>query len=454
MTVKKKLITNQVHAAFKTLAVLLLQFFLFGCEIPELDFLNEIGEERLKGKRISVLSHYSELTPDEEASKEPILLPAPSPNEDWPVAGGYPNHAMHHMEIRDAITEYWSVDIGAGAESEARFISAPVVAKGSIYAMDTLSAVSAYNTRNGERIWKIHLEPDYDEGHIGGGIAYGNQVIFVATGFAEVIALNAKTGKVFWRQSVNSPMRASPVVRGGRVFVVTVDNKLFALNGNNGEILWTHNGVAESASLLGGASPAVGSGTVVVAYSSGELFALKVETGRVLWQDSLSSLRRTDSVSSLSHIRGRPIIDRGKVFAVSHNGLMVCIDLRNGQRIWESKIGSAASPWVAGNYLFLITNDMEIAAINRERGTIIWVRGLPRFENPRSRTDPIIWTGPVLASDRLIAAGSHGYALAISPYSGQILGRVDLPDGVDVPPVIAQGNVYFLANDAELVAYR
>ena len=51
-------------------------------------------------------------------------------------------------------------------------------------------------------------------------------------------------------------------------------------------------------------------------------------------------------------------------------------------------------------------------------------------------------------------AGSHGMAMAISPYTGRFLGAVEMPDGVSVPPVIAGGSIYFLADDAELVVYR
>jgi len=175
---------------------------------------------------------------------------------------------------------------------------------------------------------------------------------------------------------------------------------------------------------------------------------------RVLWQETLAAVRRTDVVSSLAHIRGLPVIDRGRVVAISHAGAMAAYDLRNGRRLWVRDIGGLESPWVAGDYIFVLTNDAEIAAVNRNDGRIHWVRALPRYEDPKKLEDPIIWTGPVLASDRLIVAGSHGWAMAISPYSGRIIGQVKMPSGVSVPPVVADGTVYFLANDAELVAYR
>jgi len=58
------------------------------------------------------------------------------------------------------------------------------------------------------------------------------------------------------------------------------------------------------------------------------------------------------------------------------------------------------------------------------------------------------------ASTRRTCASSAGVAVAISPYSGKILGSEDMPDGVSVPPIVAGDTVYFLANDATLAAYR
>ena len=99
-------------------------------------------------------------------------------------------------------------------------------------------------------------------------------------------------------------------------------------------------------------------------------------------------------------------------------------------------------------------HESEIVCISRADGRIHWVRGLPRFEDPEDQEDPITWTGPLLTSDRLVVAGSNGEALAVSPYSGRVLGVEEMPDGVTVAPVVAGGSVYFLADDAELVAYR
>ena len=439
---------------FSALAVLVL---LAGCESltgPGGVFGGDV-KIPLEGDRISVLLNQRSLSPSPELADQHILLPAPTPNPDWPQAGGYANHAMHHITISDNLNVAWKANAGARATEEVRLLGSPIISGGKAFAMDSASAVSAFDSNSGKQLWRTELTPkEEDDDHISGGLAYENGVVFVTTGFAQIIAIDAEDGHVLWRKQVVGPMHAAPTVRAGRVFAITIDSRLYALDARDGAEIWTYSGISEVASLLGGASPAVDAGVVVAPFSSGELIALRAENGRVLWNDSLSTARRTDVVSTMAQIRGRPIIDRGRVFAVSHGGLMVSIDLRSGQRIWQKKIGGLTSPWVAGDYIFMLTNDAEIAAISREDGRVYWVRGLPRFIDPESKDQPIIWSGPLLASDRLIVAGSNGEIQAISPYTGKFLGKINMPSGISVPPVIADQTVYFLTDNANLVAYR
>ncbi len=418
-------------------------------------WLGERDSAPLPGKRISALSRELALRPDPQAKDVEILLPSPILNEAWPQAGGVPSHAMRHILIAKEISKVWSSSIGAAANETERYTASPVIANGRIFTMDSASVVAAFDVTSGDKLWSLNLTPDEeDDGHIGGGVAYSQGRIFAAAGFGEVVALDAEKGGELWRRRVNAPMRTAPTVLDGRVFVVTVDNKLIALAASNGQELWEHRGITEPTSLLGGASPAAHGGVVIVPYSSGELVALKAETGQVLWSDSLTSVRRFDEISTLSHIRGRPIIDKGLVFAVSHSEQMVAIDLRTGRRVWERQVGGIESPWVAGDYLFVLTNGAELVCIGRKDGKIYWVSALPRFADQKDQDEPITWTGPILAGDRLIIAGSHGKAMTISPYSGEILNIRKMPGAVTVAPVASDGTVYFLSDNSELTAYR
>ena len=112
------------------------------------------------------------------------------------------------------------------------------------------------------------------------------------------------------------------------------------------------------------------------------------------------------------------------------------------------------TPWVAGDFIFLVTTQAEVVCLARKSGRIRWVAQLPRYEDEEDKQDPIHWSGPVLASDRLVLVSSEGYAVAVSPYSGKLLGRLELPKGALIPPVVADGSIYVLSDNGDLIALR
>src|SRR5437588_12788696 len=72
-------------------------------------------KQPLPGERISVLSLDRQLEPDPDVTKIPITLPPPVINAEWPEPGGYPNHAMQHLPVRDTVTKAWRSSIGERA---------------------------------------------------------------------------------------------------------------------------------------------------------------------------------------------------------------------------------------------------------------------------------------------------------------------------------------------------
>ena len=147
-------------------------------------------------------------------------------------------------------------------------------------------------------------------------------------------------------------------------------------------------------------------------------------------------------------------IDRGRVFASGLGGITIALDLRSGRRLWERDVAAAETPWIAGDWVFLLTTGAEIACLGRDDGRVRWIASLQRFKDERRRRDPIQWAAPVLAGGRLLVAGSNAQLVEVDPSNGEIAGRVRLPDGVMLPPAIAGGVMYVLTEDAVVAALQ
>ncbi len=419
------------------------------------DIFGGSNKTKLEGTRISVLNLEHSLKPDPQLNALAIRVPPPYANAAWPDAGGYPDHAMYHLALRNKLEQVWSANAGDGASRYGRIVAQPVVGTGRVFTMDSQDVVTAFAERDGRKLWQFDPKPkDTADATYGGGVAVTENAVYIGTGYGQVIALDVFTGKQYWRINLAAPIHSPPTVAGGRVFVVTVENELNVLSARDGHKLWTHNGIPEPAGLAGGASPAVSGDVVVVPYSSGEIYALRIENGRPLWNDSLAAPQPLGALSSLADIRGAPVIDRDRVLAISHSGLMVSIDLRTGDRIWEQDIGGVHAPWVAGDFIYVLSADNELLCLTRADGRVRWARDLPQWENEAKKRDPIFWGGPLLAGDRLIVVSSEGEAISISPYTGEALGRADFPDGIFVNPVVAHNTLYVLTDEANLIALR
>jgi len=418
------------------------------------DFFGEDAKKPLPGERIAVLAADDLIKADSTLEAVPVVLPPPYRNTEWSQSGGNPSKNPGHLAAAEALERAWSSSIGTGGDDEAALLSQPVVVGGRIFVIDAEADLIALDPQDGRTLWTKDLGVDDDDAVFPGGIAAEGDVVYAATGIGEAMALSAADGRELWRVRLSGPVRGAPTVVNGQVYVVTLENRTIALSAADGRRLWEHQGINEVAALLGGASPAVTGSTVLTPYSSGELYALLAENGRVVWVESLSSIRSLSAIARLADIRGNPVIDRDLAFAISHAGRMVAIDVRTGARVWERPIGSVHMPWVAGDYIFLTALNGEVVAMSRRDGRVRWVHRLPPFEDMEDREDPIQYTGPVLVGDRLLVGSSDGFVYAISPYTGELLGHIEVGDAVYVSPVVADGSVYILSDDGTLHAYR
>ena len=427
---------------------------------------------QIQGERIPIIVSDQVIAADPLLQSAKMELPAPKRNMEWPTAGGGPANMTGNLMADGPLNRAWSVYVGKGSDSASQLTAPPIVAGGLIYVLDAESHVFALNALTGEAAWDKSLVPeDIANGGrrwfqlfrgsgvniakgFGGGLAYDNGKIFATTGWGTVVALDAKSGNALWTVRTIVPVHSAPVVADGRLYIITQENQAQALDINDGRVLWEHRGTVESAGILNSASVGVTGDTVIVPYTSGELFALRAQNGTQAWTDTLSRSGNITALTVINDIAGRPVIDRNMVFAVSHSGTMAAINLRSGSRAWTRNIAGIQTPLVAGEYVFIVSTEGQVVCMNRADGRVRWTSQLPAFLDPDDRDDPIVWSGPVMVSNLLVLIGSNGMAQILSPFTGQKLGETAMPDGTFIAPVIANGMMYVLTNEAELVALK
>lgn len=407
------------------------------------------------GQRVAILTSETAAEADPALAELSVLLPPAQPNDSWTQPGGNSAKSMEHLALPSALGEVWKQSV-SGTNKKVRLASQPVVGGGRIYVMDTDARIHAFDTKTGRSVWTVNFGVSGKDKKAawGGGVSIEGETLYATNGLGDVAALKASDGSVIWKKRPGGPLRGAPSFGIGNVFAMSSDNQIFALKASDGSVEWTEAGATELAGVFGVAAPAIAQGTVVAGFSSGELNAYRYENGRVLWADALTRTSISTSVSALSDIDASPVIDRGRVFAVGKGGRMVSLELVTGQRLWEINVGGISTPWVAGEWVFVVTDDARLLCIARGSGKVRWATQLPRYRKEKKKKDPITWTGPVLAGDRLIVASSEGQLVNVSPADGAVQTTTKAGGPVLLPPIVAEGTLFILTNDGRLTAWR
>jgi outer membrane protein assembly factor BamB len=421
-------------------ALLALPFGLAGCSLFD-DLLGD-NKKPIAGKREAILGASSGLDID-PADRRVVSVPAPVNLAAWPQSGATLTHVVGNIAI-SGFKPAWNEGIGEGGGYRAKLTSQPVVLNGTVYTMDSDGEVAAIDLARGSRRWRVDTQADENRStNIGGGVAVEGGTVYATTGRGEAMALEAATGRILWRRDVGVPARSGPTLSDGRMHFTTLDNQLLALTMAKGDRVWAYQGNQSPTTVLADAAPAIANGFVVCGFGSGELVTVRSDSGVLAWSDTLASSRGRNSFVDLSAIR-----------AIGVGGLLVSLDLRSGRRLWEREIGGGQTPWISGDWLFVQSLDQSLAAISVDDGRVRWVQSLPRWDNPARQRDPIFWSGPLMASGKLILAGTSEIAVSIDPVSGHILGTQSLSGPVSIAPVAAEGTLLILCDDGTLQAFR
>jgi len=429
------------------------------------------------GQRVSVLEFEQQLAPSAALSGRDFFLPGPQAATAWTQPGGNSENAVEHVIAAADFTVAWRRSIGAGS-SRTRQVMAPVVAdNGRVFVLDGEATVSALDSGTGAQAWRTNIKPAEDArrtgflglggrsdgGGFGGGVAVGGGKVFVSSGYRTVTAIDQASGAVIWTTPVDVPIHGAPTVSGSRVFVVDVENQIQAFDTTTGRQDWSYRGIPEPARIMRASSPAVTGDTVIAPFSSGEVVALRASTGQAVWQQVLSRTSRTSALSEIRDIAGRPVVSRGFVYAISHSGVLSSLDVRSGQPRWSLPVAGVNAPLPVGDVVYVVSKTGELTVVNRESGQIYWTRDLNvgrvrqegGFLGFWDRTVRPIWSGPLMASNRLVLTNSDGELVAFDPKTGAQTASVQLRGGpVFIAPAAYNGALYVLTDNGDLVSIR
>jgi outer membrane protein assembly factor BamB len=327
------------------------------------------------------------------------------------------------------------------------------------WSSDVCSSDLATSVSAGAVQWRRSLVPASDSAgqFVGGGLAYGEGKVYATTAAGELIALDAGSGGVLWRQKLDAPVGGAPAYAGGMVYVVSRGSMGWAVRAADGRMQWTVKGTPSGTGVDGVAAPAADGTTVIFPMPSGELLAADRATGQRKWATMLAGRRLGQSYTLMTDVTGDPVIAGGTVYAGTSAGRLYAIDLATGQTRWTAPEGATSPPVVAGNALFIVSDQNRLIRLDAGTGGEVWSVALPYFEKVRrdkNRRNIYGTFGPVLAGGRLLVASSAGQLTSFDPASGTQTATAPVSGGAAAAPALAGGLAFVVTRSGRLVAFR
>ncbi|BCG65368.1 MAG: outer membrane protein assembly factor BamB [Methyloprofundus sp.] len=335
----------------------------------------------------------------------------------------------------------WDESDGDGTDELAVNL-VPAIADGRIIIADIEGLIQARNPADGELLWEVETDLPITSGPV-----IDNDLLFVGTGKAEVLALKVESGEAVWKQRVSSAVLALPVVADDVLLIRTIDGKDLALNRTDGKQIWALEHLAPALSIRGDGAPVVADDNVIIGYANGKLVAVNILDGAYLWEKSIAIPKGRSEIERLTDINGTPIVRNDTIFVSSFNSGLSALTLIDGEVLWSNESISAVQGLAADySYLYLSDISSDVWQLDQRNGASYWKQ---TDLHQRRLSMPVVY------GDYVVVGDFEGYLHWLSITDGRLLGRIEITDEpIVAQPVVVDDIVYVYASDGTLAAVR
>ena len=244
-----------------------------------------------------------------------------------------------------------------------------------------------------------------------GSPAIVDGVVYVGGMDGSVYALDLGDGHLVWRFAAGGQVAADPAVDGGRVFAAAQDPTtghatLYAIDATTGKQAWAAAAPGPSSHLT---APTVADGTVFEGFGDGTIRAFEASTGRVEWTASIRGVFLSGpSLASAG----------GSLYAFAPTGAVYRLDAGTGDKVWDYQFPTTSvrgAPILVGGYLIVGLDDGTLGVIDLRSGNLAWTTELAN-----RKFGPFAWSDGLLIASSVGTEGSHGGLLALHHVEGRL----------------------------------
>ena len=275
--------------------------------------------------------------------------------------------------------------------------------------------------------------------------AKDGKTLVVADNIAKYYALNLNNGEMIWSKSNLAPFNSQIKIYKNKFFIIDFSNTLRCFSLKNGKELWnvkTENSLILSQKKL---SMVIVKDVLYFKNSIGDISAVNITEGELLWQlpTQSSSIYKTAFSLETSDL----VTDGKTLFFSNNKNQFFSVDLVSGSFNWENKVNSSLRPSLVGNYIFTISLEGYLIVIEKNSGNIIRVTDIfgDYKKKQREKIKPV---GFIVGVRNIYLTTDHGRLMIIDIKSGRTKSILKLDNEKISRPFILNENLYVVKDNA------
>ena len=350
---------------------------------------------------------------------------------------------LGNIQTSSTLTKKKKVFSGSG---KIKNIIDPIYFDEKLCSIDSDGALYCLDINNNKLNFKINIEKlNLNKIEIiRGGVAYFDDKIAYADAYGQIKLFDAYSGETIWSNQIDFPILSSPLIYRGYIYVVSSDNRVFAINIKDGSISWSFQTTAENKKNEKTSSPVAFENLIIVPFSNGELIAFKYDDGRPIWSENVSKVSLVSNFD-IRDISANPVVNGKNVYTLSTNGKLTSTNIINGQRNWSIEVSGSGTPIISGNIILMVDRDAKLICINLDNGEVYWIRELDKFRKGNKVKDLNMWLSPYLINNLIYNISYFGEIVIVSPKTGDVLATESLGiKGIISQPIVLQDRVYIV----------
>ena len=282
-----------------------------------------------------------------------------------------------------------------------------------LYVATSDGTIKKLDSNSGNKFWEKKFNVTVTSGIAGDG---ENLFFSTADGFLWCMDHD---GELIWKTLLSGAINSLPITYNSKVVVKLNSYKIVQLNSKDGSVIWKYQAAIPPLTFKSDGRLVQANNVVYLGLPGGKLIAIDSPTGGLVWESNISRAKGVTDIERANDITSHPVIDDAFIYGVTTNGDIAALDRRSGKSIWTEPISSFYGMAFDGMNLFITHDTGSIYSVNKIDGEIEWRQS--GLKHRRIRVGTII-------KDYIAFGDYDGYVHFLRIDDGSIVGRTKLED--------------------------